>query len=172
LGGAEFRLPLLIGVFALYAHRAIRINLLITLATLAMSAAARLEFLGAADVSNLHAEIVAMLAGGMIAAWIGAGSLERIPKAQIMTAVAVLLALTAGVLALETLLPGASWSALPQDPLPRAIAGVAAGVVVGTVSSLLGVAGGEFIIRFSSLRSVRRSERQGPRAYLSASQSC
>jgi hypothetical protein len=34
LGGAEFRLPILIGAFALYAHRAIRINLLITLATL------------------------------------------------------------------------------------------------------------------------------------------
>ena len=33
LGGAEFRLPLLIAVFALYPHRAIRINLLITFAT-------------------------------------------------------------------------------------------------------------------------------------------
>jgi|SRR5262245_18795993 len=32
LGGAEFRLPLLIAVFALYPHRAIRINLLITFA--------------------------------------------------------------------------------------------------------------------------------------------
>jgi hypothetical protein len=47
LGGAEFRLPLLIAVFALYPHRAIRINLLISLATLAMSAAARLGLLGA-----------------------------------------------------------------------------------------------------------------------------
>ena len=34
LGGAEFRLPILIMVFALYAHRAVRINLLISLATL------------------------------------------------------------------------------------------------------------------------------------------
>ena len=42
LGGAEFRLPILITVFALYAHRAVRINLLISLATLAMSAVARL----------------------------------------------------------------------------------------------------------------------------------
>jgi hypothetical protein len=31
LGGAEFRLPLLIAVVALYPHRAIRINLLISL---------------------------------------------------------------------------------------------------------------------------------------------
>jgi hypothetical protein len=38
LGGAEYRLPILIGMFALYPHRAVRTNLLISLATLAMSA--------------------------------------------------------------------------------------------------------------------------------------
>lgn len=146
LGGAEFRLPLLIAVFALYPHRAIRINLLITFATLAMSAAARLEFLGAADVSGLPVEILSMLVGGMIAAWVGAGYLRRIPKAHIMTVIALLLAGTAGLLAVEALLSGASWSALPQDPVLRTIAGVAAGLMVGAISSILGVAGGEFII--------------------------
>ena len=146
LGGAEFRLPLLIAVFALYPHRAIRINLLITFATLAMSAAARLKFLGAADVSSFHIEILTMVLGGMAAAWIGAGFLERIHKAHIMTVIAALLASTAVLLALEGLLSGASWSALPQDPLLRAVAGVAAGLFVGSISSLLGVAGGEFII--------------------------
>jgi uncharacterized protein len=49
LGGAEFRLPILIAVFALYAHRAVRINLLVSLATLAMSAFARLSFLGSTN---------------------------------------------------------------------------------------------------------------------------
>jgi uncharacterized membrane protein YfcA len=138
LGGAEFRLPLLIAVFALYPHRAIRINLLISLATLATSAAARVEFLGAADVSSLGVEIVSMLIGGMVAAWIGAGFLRRIPKARIMGLIALLLAATAGLLAAEALLSGVNWSALPQDPALRAVAGLAAG--------LLGVAGGEFII--------------------------
>jgi uncharacterized protein len=88
LGGAEFRLPLLIAVFALYPHWAIRINLLISLATLAMSAAARLEFLGAADVSSLRVEILSMLIGGMGAAWIGAGFLKRIPKGSILGVIA------------------------------------------------------------------------------------
>jgi uncharacterized protein len=32
LGGAEFRLPVLISVFALFPHRAVRTNLLISLA--------------------------------------------------------------------------------------------------------------------------------------------
>lgn len=61
----------------------IRMNLPITLATFAMSAAARLEFQGAADVSNLHAEIVPILAGGMIAAWIGAGSWSEFPRLKL-----------------------------------------------------------------------------------------
>ena len=146
LGGAEFRLPLLIAVFALYPHRAIRINLLISLATLAMSAAARLEFLGAANVSDLRVEILSMLTGGMVAAWIGAGFLARIPKMRIMGLIAVLLAGTAALLAVEVFLSGMTWSALPQNPVLRAITGLTAGLVVGAISSLLGVAGGEFII--------------------------
>jgi len=145
LGGAEFRLPLLIAVFALYPQRAIRINLLITFATLVMSAAARLEFLGAANVSTLRIEVLTMLVGGMIAAWIGAGYLRHMPKAHIMTVIAVLLAGTAGLLAAEALLSEASWSALPHDPILRAIVGIVAGIMVGAISSLLGVAGGEFI---------------------------
>ena len=146
LGGAEFRLPLLLAVFALYPHRAIRINLLISLATLVMSAATRLEVLGAADLANLRIEMASMLIGGMIAAWIGAGLLARIPKTQIMRVIAALLLATAGLLAAETLLSGVSWVALPQDPALRCIVGLMAGLLVGAISSLLGVAGGEFII--------------------------
>jgi uncharacterized protein len=146
LGGAEFRLPLLIALFALYPHRAIRINLLINLATLAMSAAARLEFLGAANVSDLGVEILSMLTGGMVAAGIGAGFLEQIPKTRIVGLIAVLLAGTAAQLAAEVFLSGVTWSALPQNPVLRAIAGLTAGLVIGAISSLLGVAGGEFII--------------------------
>ena len=53
LGGAEFRLPILIAIFALYAHRAIRINLLISLVTLAMSAVSRLSFVQATNIADL-----------------------------------------------------------------------------------------------------------------------
>ena len=50
------------------------------------------------------------------------------------------------MLAAETLLSGVSWVALPQDPALRCIVGLMAGLLVGAISSLLGVAGGEFII--------------------------
>jgi uncharacterized protein len=58
LGGAECRLPILIGIFALYPHRAVRTNLLISLATLAMSAGARLSFLQTVNVADFQTEIV------------------------------------------------------------------------------------------------------------------
>jgi uncharacterized membrane protein YfcA len=146
LGGAEFRLPLLIGVFALFPHRAIRINLLISLAALAMSAVARVGFLSSAHVLNFRVEILGMLLGGMVAAWIGASLLARIPKASIMGVIAALLVATAGLLAAETFFSGAAWTALAPDSLLRPVAAVAAGLLVGAISSLLGVAGGEFII--------------------------
>ena len=146
LGGAEFRLPILIAAFALYAHRAIRINLLISLATLAMSAAARLGFVHTTNVGAYSWEIAGMLAGGIVAAWFGAGYLKHIPKTRIMGVIAVLLLGTAALLAVETMISGSAWTLFAPDSSWRIPAAVVAGLLVGAISSLLGVAGGEFII--------------------------
>jgi len=146
LGGAEFRLPLLIAVFELYPHRAVRINLLISLATLAVSAAVRLRFTDAASLAHVSTEIVAMLAGGVMAAWIGAGALARIPKRRIVAIIALLLAAIAMLLVVETIFAGSTAVALPQGQALRASVALGAGLIVGAVSSLLGVAGGELII--------------------------
>jgi uncharacterized membrane protein YfcA len=135
LGGAEFRLPILIAFFALYAHRAIRINLLISLVTLLMSALSRLSFVHATSVADHKLEITGMLAGGVVAAWLGAGYLSRIPKKRIM-----------GVIAVEAMISGTAWTLLGSGSPWRAPVAIMAGLIVGTISSLLGVAGGEFII--------------------------
>ena len=146
LGGAEFRLPLLIAIFELYPQRAIRINLLISFATLAASAVARLGFVTVTSVSALKVEIAGMIVGGIIAAWIGAGAVLRLKKHVIVRVIAALLVAIAGLLVLETMFAGATHLTLPADQTARAAAAVAAGLVVGAVSSLLGVAGGELII--------------------------
>ena len=146
LGGAEFRLPLLIAIFELFPHRAIRINLLISLATLAASAIARLGFVHATNISAFTGEILAMLGGGIIAAWVGAGGLSRIPKNRMVAVIAVLLVGIAVLLVLETVLAGATHFALPANEVLRAAVAFAAGLLIGGVSSLLGVAGGELII--------------------------
>lgn len=146
LGGAEFRLPLLITIFELFPHRAVRINLLISLATLAVSAIARLGFIHSTQISDFAVEIIAMLAGGMIAAWIGAGLLSRIPKRHTVAVIAALLVAIAALLLVESFFAGATRFALPADVTLRTAAAMLAGLLVGAVSSLLGVAGGELII--------------------------
>src|SRR5215468_6994544 len=69
LGGAEFRLPILIAVFALYPHRAVRLNLLVSFVVLVVSAASRLSFVHAVNLADQGVEIVGMLFGGIVAAW-------------------------------------------------------------------------------------------------------
>jgi uncharacterized protein len=146
LGGAEFRLPLLIAIFAIFPQRAVRINLLISLATLAASAAARLSLVHTTIVSSFTVEILGMVAGGVATAWVGAGILSRIPKRGITPIIAGLLVAIAILILVETAFAGATGLVLPQDQILRALAALLAGMVVGAVSSLLGVAGGELII--------------------------
>ncbi len=142
----EFRLPILIGIFALFPHRAVRTNLLISLATLAMSAVARLSFVHTTSVADFKIEIVGMLVGGIIAAWLGAGYLRSIPKSRMMGVIAALLLVTAVLLAAETLFSGVAWSVLASGSAWTLPVAIVAGMLVGAISSLLGVAGGEFII--------------------------
>src|SRR5207237_593433 len=82
------------------------------------------------------------LVGGVIAAWIGAGYLKHIPKTRMMGVIAVLLLATAALLAGETLLHGLAWSALVADSHWRLPAAVCAGLLVGAISSMLGVDAG------------------------------
>lgn len=145
LGGAEFRLPVLIMVFALYAHRAVRINLLISLATLAAASIVRLQLIPGTQVSQFIPEIVAMAAAGVAAAWVGAGLLERIPRDRILPVIAVLLVLIAALMAAEGFLHGDGGLSVSAGPL-RTLLALGFGLAIGSISSLLGVAGGEFII--------------------------
>jgi uncharacterized membrane protein YfcA len=146
LGGAEFRLPLLIAVFELFPHRAIRINLLISLATLAVSAVTRLGVLGTTSVANYAWEIAAMTFGGVIAGWMGANVVTRIPRSRLILVISILLGVVAVLLVVETVFKGHTSLALPDDLSIRVPAALVGGVLVGCLSSLLGVAGGEFII--------------------------
>ena len=145
LGGAEFRLPILITVFALYPHRAVRFNLLVSFVTLAFAAVTRLkiqqiDFTAYADV------VLSMITGGIITAWIGAGLLARVPAARLVAIIAALLLVVAVMLFVEATFTGSAFPTLPHQPLVRAGVGLFAGLFVGAISSLLGVAGGEFII--------------------------
>lgn len=146
LGGAEFRLPVLLGLFALAAHAAVRLNLLMSLATLAASAAGRFGFAAFPALSAHWPEILALTLAAMAAAWFGAGLLARLDAARLTRIIAVLLAAIGALLLLEA----AAGEALHLGAEPggwwRAPVGAVAGLGIGLVSSLLGVAGGELII--------------------------
>jgi uncharacterized membrane protein YfcA len=145
LGGAEFRLPLLIGLFALAAHQAVRLNLLVSLATVSAAAVARFGFASFPDLAALWPEILAVMAGAVVAAWFGTGLLARLSVLALTRLIAGLLAIVAAVLLAEAALGLDAGQGLPEGP-PRLVVGVLAGLGIGLVSSLLGVAGGEFII--------------------------
>lgn len=146
LGGAEFRLPVLITVFALYAHRAVRFNLLVSLVTLTFAAATRVNLTTATALSAYTDVVASMVIGGVIAAWIGARLLSRVPPSRLMSIISALLLIVALMLLAEAVYTGGAIVTLPQDSLIRFSVGLFAGLLVGAVSSLLGVAGGEFII--------------------------
>lgn len=145
LGGAEFRLPVLLGLFGLAAHRAVRLNLLVSLATVAAAMAARFGFARFPLLADLPAEIAAVALGAVIAAWLGAGLLTRLDARILTRVIAALLAVVAAILLAEAAFGLERGAGVPEGWL-RLAAGVAAGLGIGLISSLLGVAGGEFLI--------------------------
>jgi uncharacterized membrane protein YfcA len=101
LGGAEFHLPLLIGLFALLAHQAVRLNLLVSLATVIASVAARFGFATFPDLAALIPEILAVTAGAVVAAWVGTGLLARLSVTTLTRTIAALLVLVGALLLTE-----------------------------------------------------------------------
>lgn len=146
LGGAEFRLPVLLGLFALAAHAAVRLNLLMSLATLAASAVARFGFASFPALAGHWPEILALMLAAMMAAWFGAGLLARIDALRLTRIIAVLLAAIGVLLLVEAVVGDALHLGAEPGGWWRAPVGAVAGAAIGLVSSLLGVAGGELII--------------------------
>lgn len=144
LGGAEFRLPLLIGLFGFVALEAIILNKAISLVVVTSALFFRLQSVPLAAVLQHWPVIVNLLAGSLVGAWLGASVATRLSTRTLHRVIATLLLLIAVVLLMEHERP-ASTSALLEGPA-QVIAGVAAGLAIGVVASLLGVAGGEFLI--------------------------
>ena len=144
LGGAEFRLPLLIGVFRFVALEAVILNKSMSLLVVASSLLFRTKTIPLPVVASHWPIIVNLLAGSLLGAWLAAGWATRMRSAVLYRVMAILLVLIAGLL-----LVGHGHDAPGQAALSGAwliIAGVVAGFGIGIVASLLGVAGGELLI--------------------------
>ncbi|MBM3550267.1 MAG: sulfite exporter TauE/SafE family protein [Alphaproteobacteria bacterium] len=144
LGGAEFRLPLLIGAFRFPALQAVIVNKATSLIVVASALPFRAATVPLADVAAEWPVVLNLLGGSLLGAWLGAGWATRISSATLYRVIALLLV---GIAAL--LLFGhhqhADGQVLATGGL-RIVAGTAAGFAIGVVASLLGVAGGELLI--------------------------
>jgi uncharacterized membrane protein YfcA len=146
LGGAEFRLPLLMGAFGLSPHKAVPLNLLVSLATIVASLAFRLYLLPDIGVAPFATEIAGLTIGAVAAAWWGAGLLHRLPIRTLTRVIAWLLLALAALMFLDAAAPHAGDFAVTGGPPVRIVSALLFGLLIGLVSSLLGVAGGELII--------------------------
>lgn len=72
LGGAEFRLPLLIGLFGFAALQAVIMNKAMSLIVVVTAPPARLVAVPFDTVSGYWFVVVNLLAGSLIGAWVGA----------------------------------------------------------------------------------------------------
>jgi uncharacterized membrane protein YfcA len=143
LGGAEFRLPLLIGVFRFGALQAVILNKAMSLVVVASALPFRAATAPFASVGVRWPIIVNLLAGSLIGAWFGASWATRIASQTLYRVIAVLLMVIAVILVIGH---GAPASGAMLTGPAQVVAGVAAGFVIGIVAALLGVAGGELLI--------------------------
>lgn len=144
LGGAEFRLPLLIGAFRFAALEAVIVNKAMSLIVVATALPFRTGTVSV-DVIAGHWTIIAnLLAGSLVGAWVGASWATRLKSETLHRVLAVLLVAIAAVL-----LVGHDADS-GGKPLftggVQLVAGIVAGFLIGVVASLMGVAGGELLI--------------------------
>lgn len=144
LGGAEFRLPLLIGTFQFAALEAVIVNKLVSLTVVASALPFRTDTVPFAIVAAHWTVIVNLLMGSLAGAWIGAGWAIRLKGETLYRIIAVLLMVIA--LALLFGHDASSQDRMPFQGIALIVAGVAAGFGIGVTASLLGVAGGELLI--------------------------
>ncbi|MFE5565861.1 sulfite exporter TauE/SafE family protein [Amycolatopsis japonica] len=143
LGGAEFRLPLLISVFGFVALQAVILNKAMSLIVVITALPARLIVVPYAEAAPQWPIVVNLLCGSLAGAWIGATWATRMRSATLYRVLAVLLVVIAAALAWSHI---GGMSAASLSPVIRVVAGVGAGVAIGIVAALMGVAGGELLI--------------------------
>ncbi len=143
LGGAEFRLPVIISIFRFAALEAVILNKAMSLVVVATALPFRARAVPFALIESHWTVIANLLAGSLAGAWMGAGWATKLRAevlyrviAVLMFGIAVVLLFGHGVTAGQPLFTGVA----------QMLAGIVAGFGIGVVAALMGVAGGELLI--------------------------
>jgi uncharacterized membrane protein YfcA len=89
LGGAEFRLPLLLALFGFAALAAVIVNKAMSLVVVIAALPARLAAVPLVDVSGEWASVLNLLAGSLVGAWLGATWATRMASTRLYRVLAV-----------------------------------------------------------------------------------
>ena len=143
LGGAEFRLPLLIGAYGFAGLEAVILNKAMSLVVVATALPFRAAATPLADVAAHWPIILNLLAGSLLGAWLGAGWATKLRTQTLYRVLAIMLVMIALVLLLGH---DATASHALLTGVAQAVVGVVAGFGIGIVAALMGVAGGELLI--------------------------
>jgi len=143
LGGAEFRLPVLIGLFGFAVLSAVIVNKAMSLVVVVVAIPARLLAVPAAEVIGSWTVVANLLLGSLVGAWLGAGWAARMRTVTLSRVLAGLLLGIAVVFGASHL----GWFPQPAISGVSLLAlGVLAGFGIGVVAAVMGVAGGELLI--------------------------
>jgi len=143
LGGAEFRLPVLISLFGFAGLEAVILNKATSLVVVLSALPFRARTVPFSEVGAHWPIIVNLLCGSLVGAWTGASWATRLSSHTLHRVIAVLLV----VIAMVLLTAHDQTASAPMfTGATQWIAGTVAGFVIGVVASLLGVAAGEFLI--------------------------
>jgi len=141
LGGAEFRLPFLVGILKIDTLHAVMLNIIISLVT--VSFALMFRGIDSEIFSNFYI-VINLLSGTLIGAWFGANYATKVDKQKLNSYIFILLVFLSFVLFSHIFFDFSSSFVLPT--LLQIILGFILGIGIGIISSLLGVAGGELLI--------------------------
>ena len=142
LGGAEFRLPLLIGLFGFGALEAVILNKAMSLVVVAAALPLRAYSVPFSAVFERWDIILTLLSGSLAGAWFGAGWATRLKSKTLYRIISGLLV----AIAILLVFGHEATQVIHLNAVALAFVGAMAGVVIGVVASLMGVAGGELLI--------------------------
>ena len=146
LGGGEFRLPVLMYVVGYPTRTAVPLNLAVSLVTLAFALVIRSSAVSVGALVPYLNEVVGLAVGGVASAFYGARFVSAIKNEHLTKIIAALLAALGALILFEVAYPFQHAQVISTGAAFHFGAGFALGIIIGLVSSILGVAGGELLI--------------------------
>ncbi len=147
LGGAEFRLPVLVGVFRLDTLEAVIFNKAMSVVVVTAALLFRGATISPAILADHFDVVLNLLVGSLVGAWWAAGHAIALPRHWLNRIIMALL------IGLSVVMLSEAWGGMDHrgtpllaDGVVRVVTGIVAGLGIGVVAALLGVAGGELLI--------------------------